>query len=423
MYRCSRLPNGLTIATAEMPPMTSVCVGLWAGVGGRFEPAELSGVSHFIEHMLFKGTRRRTARQIAEAVEGAGGTLDAFTDVDHTCFHAKAGHGQFESVLDVLVDLFLNSRFAPKDVKKERDVIMEEVAMYLDQPHLHVQELLNETLWPNHPLGRCITGRAQTLRAMSAARMLDFKRRNYVASNCLVTVAGRVRHRQVVEAVSRRAARFPMGRADAYLPVRQTQTRPRFRLLVRDIEQSHLEVGFRACSRRSGQRYALRLLNALLGENTMSRLFQTLREDHGLVYSVLSALSLYDDVGAMTISAGLDHDKLPKVLRLILREAERFTETPPASGELRRARDYVIGQIDLGFESTETQMTWLGEHLLEYGRLPDPESTRQRLAAVTPADVRAVAGEIFRPERLSVALIGPANQAVEVKAIARKASG
>lgn len=420
-YHLSRLPNGLTIATAAMPHMTSVCAGLWAGVGGRFEPAELNGVSHFIEHMLFKGTRRRNARQLAEAVEGVGGTLDAFTDADNTCFYAKAGHERFENVLAVLFDMFLHSTFAPEEIAKERDVIMEEVAMYLDQPSLYVQELLNETLWPDHPLGRCLTGTEKTVRALTRAQMVDFKETNYVAANCLVTVAGRVRHRDVVKAVGALAGRFPAGRAAASPPVIAEQSEPRVRLLTRDIEQTQLELGFRVCSRHDPRRFAVRLLNAMLGDNTMSRLFQTLREDHGLVYAVHSTLSLYDDVGALTISAGLEHATLPKVLSLILSETKRFASAAPSAAELRRARDYVIGQQELGLENTETQMNWLGEHLLSYGRLPDPVAVRRHLTEVTPAQVRAAAAEFFRPDRLSVALIGPAKSDRSLRQLLRRA--
>ena len=407
-YHLTHLPNGLRVATAEMPHMTSVCVGLWAGVGGRFEPAELNGVSHFIEHMLFKGTRRRSARQIAEAVEGVGGTLDAFTDADHTCFYARAGHERLENVLEVLCDMFLRSEFAPEEIEKERDVIMEEVAMYLDQPHLHVQELLNEALWPNHPLGRCLTGTEKTVRGLTREQMIAFKRRNYVAGNCLVTVAGRARHDQVERAVKRLTRGFPTGTAPACLPATSPMAGPRVRVHRRAVEQTQLELGFQTCSRRDDRRFAVRLLNAMLGDNTMSRLFQTLREDHGLVYAIHSSLSLYDDAGALTISAGLDHDSLPKVLRLILGETRRFTETAPSMAELRRARDYVIGQQELGLENTETQMNWLGEHLLGYGTVPNPGAALRKLTTVTPAQIRAVAADCLRLERVSGALVGPA---------------
>src|ERR1051325_7050867 len=181
--RISTLENGLTVATAETPHMASVSLGIWLGVGGRFEPAPLCGVSHFIEHMLFKGTRRRNAREISQDVEGIGGYLNAFTTEENTCFYAKAGHQRLSQIWDVLADMFLNSTFDPGEIEKERNVIKEELAMYLDQPHHHVHELLNETLWPDQPLGRPLTGTEQTLETLNRGQMIGYKRDNYVAHN------------------------------------------------------------------------------------------------------------------------------------------------------------------------------------------------------------------------------------------------
>ena len=198
MYQVTRLQNGLTVATAEMPHMASVSLGLWVGVGGRHEPKELSGISHFIEHMLFKGTRKRSAEEISQAVEGIGGYLNAFTEEENTCFYAKACADRFDDLLGVLTDMFLNSVFDPQELNKERDVIKEELAMYLDQPHQHVQELLNETLWPDHPLGRSLTGTVETIESLSRRQMIHYQDENYIAATTLVVAAGNIRHRQVV---------------------------------------------------------------------------------------------------------------------------------------------------------------------------------------------------------------------------------
>src|SRR5205823_10204078 len=193
MYQISRLKNGLTVATAEMPHMASVSLGLWVGVGGRYEPAPLNGVSHFIEHLLFKGTRKRSAKQISQAVEGIGGYLNAFTGEESTCFYSKGRHDRLEQLLDVLLDMFLHSIFAPGEIDKERDVIKEELAMYLDQPQHHVQELLNATMWPEHPLGRSLTGTEKTIDALSRSQLVGYQRENYVAATSLVIVAGNLR--------------------------------------------------------------------------------------------------------------------------------------------------------------------------------------------------------------------------------------
>ncbi|MBI5773269.1 MAG: insulinase family protein [Verrucomicrobia bacterium] len=407
MYHLTRLDGGLTIATAEMPHMASVSLGLWVGVGARYEPAELGGVSHFIEHLLFKGTERRSAKQISEDVEGVGGYLNAFTSEENTCFYVRAHHGKFADVLDVLMDMFLHSKFDRAEVDKERAVIKEELAMYRDQPAQHVHELLNATLWPGQPLGRSIAGTEQTLDAMARTELLAFKQSKYVAGTALVAVAGRIKHAQAVKAVARYAKKFPGGKRPMFLPATNGQTAPRVHLHTKDTEQTHLALGIRACSRHDERRFALRVLNTILGENMSSRLFQVVREDHGLAYHISSGCSHFDDTGDLVISAGLDTDKLPRALKLVMREVRRLAAAPPAAAELRRARDYLLGQTDLSLESTEHQMMWMGEQMICYGKIQPPAVVKQRLAAVTAAQVRAAARDFLRPERMNLALVSP----------------
>jgi len=407
VYQVTQLPNGLRIATAEMPHMRSVSLGLWLGIGSRYERAESSGVCHFIEHLLFKGTRRRSAKEISQAVEGIGGYLNAFTSEEMTCYHARAGYDRFPELLDVLLDMFLNSKFAPEDITKERDVIKEEMDMYLDEPQHQVQELLNATLWPGQPLGRSITGTNRTLDKLNREELVGYLRANYLASNALIVAAGRIRHGQVVRAVSPYATKFRTGAAAPFEPVREDQSAPRVRLFTKRTEQTQIALGIRTCPRNDRRRYALRLLSTILGENMSSRLFQVIREDHGLAYSIYSTPSSFHDTGDLVISAGLDLENLPRTLALVLKELRRCTATAPGAAELRRARDYVIGQIDLGLESTETQMNWLGEQLLGLGHFVSAASIKRRLQAVTPGEIRAAARDFFRSERLSLALVSP----------------
>lgn len=407
MYQITRLKNGLTIATAKMPHMASVSLGIWVGVGGRYEPAEISGVSHFIEHLLFKGTKRRSAEKISQDVEGIGGYLNAFTSEENTCFYSKARHDRFDELLDVLGDMFLNSTFAPVEIDRERNVIKEEIAMYRDQPHQYVQELLNETLWPNQPLGRSIAGTEQTLDVMDRAKLLKYLRQNYVASSTLITAAGNLQHKQVVNAVSKLTKHLRVGQRTNFIPAVAKQIAPRLRLFTKRTEQTQIALGIRACSRHDERRYALRLLNTILGENMSSRLFQSVREKHGMAYSIYSATSFFDDTGDLVISAGLDTDKLEKALELISFELRQLAEKLVSPGELRRARDYVIGQLDMSLESTEPQMMWMGEHLLGYGKIFRPDEVKQRLSKVRAGEIRAVARDFFRPERLNLALVSP----------------
>jgi predicted Zn-dependent peptidase len=406
-YTLSRLPNGLTVASVSLPHMSSVSVGLWVGVGGRYEPAALSGASHFIEHMLFKGTRKRNAAEISQSVEGLGGYLNAFTSEEMTCFYSKARHDKFDDLLEVLMDMFLNSEFDRAELDKERNVIKEELAMYLDQPQQHVHELLNETLWPDQPLGRSLTGTPETLDAMRRDHLIAYKNKNYVTDSMLIAAAGNIDHGTVVKAVSRFARNFPRATRPAFQPAVVEQRAPRLRLQTKQTEQTQIALGIRTCSRHDERRFALRILNTILGENMSSRLFQIIREDHGLAYNICSHASCFDDVGSITISAGLETDRLEKALRLTLRELKKLADKAPAAGELRRARDYVIGTLDLSMENTENQMMWLGEQYLGYDKVEPPRELKEKLAKVTASEVRQVAKDFFQPARLNLALVSP----------------
>ncbi len=372
MYQVSHLENGLTVATAEMPHMASV-------------------------------------REISQAVEGLGGYLNAFTSEETTCFHCRAGHEHFEDLLDVLMDMLLNSKFDPAEVAKEREVIKEEISMYLDQPQHYVHELLNATLWPGQPLGRPITGTEKSLDSLGGTRLHGYLRENYVAGTVLVVAAGNLSHRHVARGVARYARRLPLGSRPNCTAAQNGQREPQVRLFTKKTEQTQMALGIRTCSRHDKRRYALRLLNVILGENMSSRLFQVIREDRGLAYSIYSSPSFFDDTGDLVISAGLDTENLAKTLRLVLKELRRLTDSPPGPAEMRRARDYVIGQIDLSLESTESQMNWIGEQLLGYGRIFKPAEIKRRLRAVTGAEVRAVARDFFTPDRLNLALVSPLN--------------
>lgn len=417
MYRVTQLKNGLRVATIEMPHMVGVSLGLWIGVGSRFEPARLNGVCHFIEHLLFKGTKKRSAKQISQAIEGIGGYLNAFTSEETTCFHARACHDRFEDVLDVLLDMLLNSRFAPPDITKEREVIKEEMAMYLDEPQHQVQELLNATLWPGQPLGRPITGTNATLDSMKRRDLVGYLKSCYVAPGTLIVAAGKITHRRAVQAVSRYARHFNRGSGAQWQPARPDQAAPRVSLATKKTEQTQLALGIRTCSRHDERRYALRLLNTVLGENMSSRLFQSIREDRGLAYSIYSTPSFFADTGDLVISAGLDTANVARTLRLIVAELRRLVRDKPDPAELRRARDYVNGQIDLGQESTDNQMNWIGEQLLGYGSIMEPARIKRRLAQVTTAELREVARDFFRPDRMNLALVSPLKSADRLRAL------
>ena len=417
MFKITQLSSGVRVATAEMAHMDSVTVGVWVGVGGRYEPARLSGASHFIEHLLFKGTPRRSAKQISQTVEGVGGYLNAFTSEETTCYYAKASHKHLDTLLDVLTDMYLHPRFAAADIDKERGVIKEELLMYRDQPDHYVHELLTETLWPEHPLGRSLAGTPKTLDTMDRRALLDFKHRKYVAGNTVVAVAGHCRHDNIVRRVEKMLSMSRDGRPPSYQPARGHQRAPRLRFFTKDCEQSHLAIGIRGYSRHDSRRYALKTLSVILGENMSSRLFQVIRERHGLAYSIQSSTSYFSDTGALLVSAGLDTKRLQRALRLILAEMRKMSRQPPSAIELQRAKDYAIGQMRLGLESTANRMMWLGEHLLAYGTIHTPAEVERQITEVTAADVQQAAADLFRENRLNVAVITPSKDERGVSAL------
>ncbi|MGV3772790.1 MAG: M16 family metallopeptidase [Verrucomicrobiales bacterium] len=420
MYKVTRLENGLRVATAHLPHMASISLGLWVGVGGRHEEESISGVSHFIEHMLFKGTKKRNAKQISQDVEGIGGYLNAFTTEECTCFYSKACADQTKVLWEVLSDMFLASTFPAEEVEKERNVIKEEMAMYLDQPHHHVQDLLNEALWPDQPLGRPLIGNEATITKMGREDLIGYQRQNYVAESTLVAAAGNVDHSEMVRMVEKVAKKFFLGKEPAFTPSIEEQKEPRIRLFTKETEQTQIALGIKTTSRHDERRYALRVLNALLGENMSSRLFQVVREDHGLAYSICSSLSFFNDIGSLTISAGVETEKTVKAIKLIVEEMSKFAIKAPSLGEVKRSRDYCIGQLDLSLENTENQMMWIGENLLAHGRIPTPAEVKKHISQVTPAQIRAAAKSFFHAERLSLALVSPMKRATGLDRALRK---
>ena len=418
-YQVTRLPNGARIASVEMPHMRSVTVGVWAGIGGRHERIDEGGISHFLEHLLFKGTKRRNSRQLTAAVEGLGGYLNAFTTEDHTCYYAKAGMRHFDRLCDVLGDMYLDSVFPAVEIEREREVIREEIRMYRDQPSQHVQELLTSTLWPKHPLGRPLTGTVESVSRLKRRDICEFHRRNYNGAGTVVTVAGEIPHAAVVAALKPSVGRLPKGQRPRFQRSPRVPRSSSVNLFTHDTEQTHLAMGFHTWGRTDDRRFALKLLSVILGENMSSRLFQKLRERNAFCYSISSGMVTLDDTGALHISAGLDPSKLEPAIRMILREIEQLAERGPTRAELKMARDYTIGQTLMGLESTTNQILWMGESLLGYGHVLCPVEIERRIFAVTPAEVQAVARDCLQRGRLGLAVVGPVKDDGRIRSLLR----
>jgi predicted Zn-dependent peptidase len=406
-YRTTSLENGVRIATREMPEMKSVSVGLWIAVGGRHEPEEFCGISHFLEHLLFKGTAKRTGRDITEEVEGLGGFVNAFTTEDHTCLYAKAAAQHMPTLANVLCDMYVNSLFAEQEIERERDVIREEILMYKDQPGQFSQELLTEAMWPRHALGRPLTGSVESISRIKREHLLKFIAENYNGLSTVVTVAGRCNHDEVVKSFRSKLKKLPRGRAPAFQRWNEVKREQRVLVAKDETEQTHLALGYHAMSRTDDRRHAMKLLSVILGENMSSRLFQQLRERYAFCYSVHSGTLVLEDSGLVSICVGLEPAKLRSALRAIHRELGKLLHKPPSKKELRQAQEYTIGQNELGLESTTNQIMWMGESLIAYDKVVDPEEVQAKFKEVTSEQIQEVANLCFAPQRMGLGVVGP----------------
>lgn len=402
----TKLSNGIRVVTCEMPHAQSVTFGIWTAVGGRHEPKRLTGISHFIEHMLFKGTRRRTARQIGQEVEAVGGYLNASTTHDHTAYYGAAPGDHFNRLSSVLCDMYLEPRFAEADIRREGGVIAEEIQMYQDEPSDLVQELLWEELWPDNALGRSLTGTLESIATFRRQDFMDYRSAHYQTGNTVVSAAGCVNHEAVLARVEKLLGSLPVGRRSRPAKAPALPSRPRIRIIPRETQQLHVAFAVPCCSLQSEDRYATSLLNLLLGGNMSSRLFQELREKRGICYSVSSNVSQYDDTGVINFYIGLDAKNLEKALRLLCREFRRLREEPVRAAELDRAKEYAIGSSRMSLERTSAQNSRIGYSTLFYGRVVDAGEAHARMRAITSAEVQRVARASLRTQKMTMTVIG-----------------
>ena len=409
-YQMSTLSNGVRVVSSLIPHSGSVAMGFWVGVGGRYEPEQLGGVSHFIEHLLFKGTKTRSARQISEAIEGRGGYFNAFTQEESTCYYARIGASHARQVLDILIDMYLQPRLAAADIDKERGVIIEEIMMYRDQPQQVVVEKLGEMLWSKHALGRPLTGLPEVVAKISRKDLVHFKESNYCPENTIVAFAGKLNHDNLVAQLEKSVGKLKKGKAPEFTRVTKKTRQESVAVVEKETEQTHLAMGFRLFGRHDKRRYILKLLSVILGENMSSRLFQSVREKHGLAYAISSGANLFSETGVLEICAGMDKKKLMRAMALIISELNKMKRTEVSAVVLKRAKDYAIGQLAIGLESTSSQMIWAGDHLLAYDTLEQPNDFVEKITAVTATEIRELAAELMQPERLSVAVVTAATK-------------
>ncbi|MCX6353362.1 MAG: pitrilysin family protein [Candidatus Aureabacteria bacterium] len=407
-YESSVLPSGMRVVTCEMPSMESVALGLWVGIGGRYEERKKNGISHFLEHILFKGTRKRSALEISQAIESVGGSLNGFTGEEYTCYMAKVIHRHLKRAADVLTDMFLHPVVRSEDVEKERIVIREEINMYRDTPQHHVMDLLNEVLWTDHPLGRPLVGTPETILTITQNDLRMYQRRSYTPANTVCAVAGGVRHSEVMKIMDTLIPKRPRGRVPTYMAARDRQRKPKLLVQKKNTEQTHLCVAVRGYSRNHPSRYALQLLSIVAGENMSSRLFQRIREKRGLAYAIHSSIIRYRDTGAFTVYAGVENKKALAVIALIMRELGKMARGEGVTqSELARAKLYWEGQLAMELEKTTSNMLSVGESMLCSGHILTKQEILSKINKVKLQDVHRVAADIFADEKLSLAAVGP----------------
>jgi predicted Zn-dependent peptidase len=402
------LENGLTVITEHMPSVRSVSIGIWLRTGSRAESEADNGITHFLEHMVFKGTRKRSAEEIARSADSIGGHLDAFTAKECTSFSIKVLDEHLPRAFDVLADLVKDPLLRDEHINKESQVIQEEIKMVEDTPDDLVHELFTESYWRNHALGRPILGTRETVRSFNRRRLFRYFRRHYTPGNMLVTAAGNLEHRRVLGLTKEQFGSALTGPASpaAKAPVASPGIRLRHK---KNLEQVHICVGAPAYPLTHPKRFACYVLNTILGGGMSSRLFQNVREKRGLAYAVFSGLNTYSDAGCLNVYAGTSTANARTVVQLIVEEFARLKSEPLTDEELRRTKDYLKGSTLLGLESTTSRMSNLARQEMYFGRHISMDEIAREVEAVTADDVLAVACDLLEPGRIALTVLGPLN--------------
>jgi predicted Zn-dependent peptidase len=400
------LPNGLTILTESMPVVRSVCIGIWLRTGARQERIEENGVSHFIEHMLFKGTKNRTAEQIARAADSIGGHLDAFTGKETTNFSIKVLDEHLPRGFAILSDLVKNPLFEPSHITNESRVIQEEIKMVEDTPDDLVHEIFTQTYWRGHALGRPILGTRRSVGSFDRKRLTNYYRRHYTPGNLLISAAGHLQHGRIVEMISKEFGDLPTTPAPrpGPIPVAHPHIQVRHK---KDLEQVHICIGAPSYPQPHKNRFPAYIMNSVLGGGMSSHLFQNIREKRGLAYAVFSSLSSFHDTGCLSVYAGTAADKARQVIDLVLKEFCELKSNPISAEELQRAKDYLKGSLLLSLESSSSRMANLARQEMYFGRHISLDELARSVDGVTAEQVLEVAREFFRPDRLAITILGP----------------
>jgi len=402
------LPNGLVILTETMSHVRSVSVGVWIRSGSRGEVPEENGLAHFMEHMVFKGTERRSAEEIARQMDSVGGMLDAFTSKEQICFNAKVLDEHLPIAFDVIADLVLRPKFDSEDVKKERQVVLEEIKMDMDNPEYLLHDIFTRGFWPEHPLGRPILGTPETVRQFNPDALRSRFRKWFAPDHLVISAAGNVKHEQVMDLVEREFGSLASSGPETSAAAPSTRA-PINLETKRDLEQVHVCLGVPSVPLADERRFGVAVMNNLLGGGMSSRLFQNIREKLGLAYAVFSELTPYSDAGMLTVYAGTAKETVGQVVDLIVKEFRDLKETLVPEEELLRAKNHLKGSLMLSLESTSSRMSNLARQELYFRRFYSLDEILAGIETVTREEIKSLAREFFKPDQIAITVLGPLN--------------
>ncbi|KJR48321.1 peptidase, M16 family [Desulfosporosinus sp. I2] len=418
MYQKTLLPNGVRIITEEIEHVRSAAFGIWVGAGSRDEREGYEGISHFIEHMFFKGTEHRSARVLAESLEAVGGQLNAFTTKEYTCYYAKILDEDLDLAIDVLSDMFFCSLFDEKEIEKEKNVVIEEIKMYEDSPDELIHDVFSEHVWNDHPLGKPILGTEESIRSLSREKIMLFLTEHYAPDNIVIAVAGKIKHEEVVKKLSSQFGTFQRGGRRVLEGTPTGQKVERYQ--PKETEQMHILLGVPGLGQDDEDIYAMHIFNNILGGGLSSRLFQEIREQRGLAYSVYSYHSTYVDTGLFAVYAGTSPKNTTEVIECILKELNDIRQKGISSDELERTKAQIKGSLYLGLEAVSSRMSRLGKTELTYNRVLSPEEVVGKLEKVTLDDVLRVIGRLWQKDKISIMTLGPTGHEVVLSDLLEK---
>lgn len=418
MYQKEQLTNGIRIVTEEIPYVNSVSIGIWVKAGSRYENNENNGISHFIEHMLFKGTEKRSAKEIATAIDKIGGQLNAFTAKESTCFYAKVLDTHFDIALDVLADMYFNSSFAHQEIEKEKGVVIEEINMYEDSPEDLVHDLFSQVVWSGNPLGMSILGTEQSLGNLTRESILQYFKENYTPQNTVISIVGNFKHGNVVEKIREyfeRAEKASCAASNIAVPTFS----PEYAVKNKNTEQVHLCMGFNGVDMKSSEFYPMLVLNNIFGGAMSSRLFQKIREDRGLAYSVFSYPSSFEDCGLFSIYAGAKPGNLKSVAELIMEEIYMLKKNGITKEELYDSKEQLKGSYTLGLESTSGRMISIGKSELLLDKIYSPAEILEKIDSVDMDSINNVIRLLFDVDKMGAVVIGSIEKDMDLKSVFR----